>query len=84
MDEAAVPAGPAGRNVLVHGLESAENGDPFSCSSRRRGLRAKRGALGAQRRYFRVGPRFSADSKPRTRAFRPAGPAGIAASSVWN
>eukprot|EP00969_Alexandrium_andersonii_P069724 3077213-Alexandrium_andersonii.AAC.1 len=29
MDEAAVPAGPTGRNVLVQGLESTENGDPF-------------------------------------------------------
>eukprot|EP00969_Alexandrium_andersonii_P161142 7121324-Alexandrium_andersonii.AAC.1 len=28
MDEAAVPAGPIGRNVRVQGLESAENGDP--------------------------------------------------------
>eukprot|EP00969_Alexandrium_andersonii_P350802 15434000-Alexandrium_andersonii.AAC.1 len=28
IDEAAVQAGPAGRNALVHGLESAEDGDP--------------------------------------------------------
>eukprot|EP00969_Alexandrium_andersonii_P199483 8810231-Alexandrium_andersonii.AAC.1 len=33
MDEAAFPAGPTGRRVLVQGLDSAENGDVFSCSS---------------------------------------------------
>eukprot|EP00969_Alexandrium_andersonii_P372190 15481174-Alexandrium_andersonii.AAC.1 len=31
-DEAAVSAGPAGRKLLVPRSESAEVGDPFSCS----------------------------------------------------
>eukprot|EP00969_Alexandrium_andersonii_P196652 8688475-Alexandrium_andersonii.AAC.1 len=39
MDEAAVPEGPTGRNVLVQGLETAENGDPSSCSSGRRNVK---------------------------------------------
>eukprot|EP00969_Alexandrium_andersonii_P105749 4664475-Alexandrium_andersonii.AAC.1 len=82
MDEAAVPADPTGRNFLIPGLESAEPGDPFSCSSRRRGRRAKRGTPGAQRRN--LGPPFSADSKPSTRMFRPVGPVATAASSIWN
>eukprot|EP00969_Alexandrium_andersonii_P219380 9689112-Alexandrium_andersonii.AAC.1 len=43
-----------GRSVLVQGLESAENRDPFSCSSGRRGRRAKRSALGAQRRNLKA------------------------------
>eukprot|EP00969_Alexandrium_andersonii_P154615 6835491-Alexandrium_andersonii.AAC.1 len=51
MDKTAVPAGPTRRNVLVQGLESTENGDPFSYSSGRRGRRAKR--PGAQRRNLR-------------------------------
>eukprot|EP00969_Alexandrium_andersonii_P143376 6338311-Alexandrium_andersonii.AAC.1 len=54
MHEAAVPAGPTGRNMLVEGLESTDNGDSFSCCSRHRGRRAKRGAPGAQRRNLRL------------------------------
>eukprot|EP00969_Alexandrium_andersonii_P345768 15283447-Alexandrium_andersonii.AAC.1 len=42
MDEAAVAAGPIGRNVLVQGLEFAEDGDSFSCSSEHRGRRPRR------------------------------------------
>eukprot|EP00969_Alexandrium_andersonii_P252012 11138664-Alexandrium_andersonii.AAC.1 len=52
MDEAAVPAGPAGRNVLVHCSESAENGDPLSCSSVRQARRPRRVAPKPR------GPRF--------------------------
>eukprot|EP00969_Alexandrium_andersonii_P295917 13079487-Alexandrium_andersonii.AAC.1 len=33
MDEVAVPEGPTERNVLVQGLEKAENGVPSSCGS---------------------------------------------------
>eukprot|EP00969_Alexandrium_andersonii_P165004 7293750-Alexandrium_andersonii.AAC.1 len=58
------------------GLNSAENGDPFNCSSGRRGRCAKRGALSASP--------LSADFKPLTRMFRPVVPAGTAASSTRN
>eukprot|EP00969_Alexandrium_andersonii_P300569 13288585-Alexandrium_andersonii.AAC.1 len=44
MEEAAGPSRPTGRNALALRLESAKVGDPFSCSSGRRGLRAKHGA----------------------------------------
>eukprot|EP00969_Alexandrium_andersonii_P239358 10566558-Alexandrium_andersonii.AAC.1 len=69
MDEAAVPAGPTGRNVLVQRSESVENGDPLSCSSARRGRRAKRGAPVRSAETSRS--LFSADSEPWTRTFRP-------------
>eukprot|EP00969_Alexandrium_andersonii_P279196 12340513-Alexandrium_andersonii.AAC.1 len=42
MEEAAAPSRPTGLNVLVLRLDSAEIGDPFTCSFGCRGRRAKR------------------------------------------
>ena len=81
MDEAAVPAGPTGRNVLAQGSESAENGDP-EVSALRAGGAALRAAPPAPRAATEGSP-FSAVSKPWTRTIRPVGPVGTAAASLW-
>eukprot|EP00969_Alexandrium_andersonii_P231296 10215147-Alexandrium_andersonii.AAC.1 len=48
MDEAAIPGGPAGRNILAQLLESADGGGPLGFGAACPGRHASRGPPGAQ------------------------------------
>eukprot|EP00969_Alexandrium_andersonii_P353483 15440027-Alexandrium_andersonii.AAC.1 len=61
MDEAAAPAGPTGRNVLVQGSQAAENGDPEVSALR---------AGGAALRAAPPAPRTATEGVPVFRRFR--------------
>eukprot|EP00969_Alexandrium_andersonii_P004530 195158-Alexandrium_andersonii.AAC.1 len=62
MDEAAAPEAPAGRNVPVQGLTSAEHGTPFIAARGASG--AARSAAPSARSAETSGFPLSADSKP--------------------
>eukprot|EP00969_Alexandrium_andersonii_P307106 13575766-Alexandrium_andersonii.AAC.1 len=74
MGEAAALNRPAGRNALILRSKLAEIGDPFSCSSGRRGRRAKHGASGARCRN--LGDADCRQFRVRDADVSPCGPAG--------
>eukprot|EP00969_Alexandrium_andersonii_P354561 15442432-Alexandrium_andersonii.AAC.2 len=85
MQEAAAPAGPHGRTILVPRPESAQVGDP-EVSVLRTGGAAFHAAPPAPRAATEraQGLPMFADSERGRKAFRPCGPAGTTANSTWH